>query len=162
MASRALHLELLDDLSTDTFLNALRTVVAIRGPIRQIRCDQGTNFVGAMNELERARRSTLADGCKTMNIEFLFNPPHASHIGGAWERQIRTIRSVLKVLLERYGWRLSTTALRTALYEVMAIINCRPLGLMSEEQIQTLFSLLQENLMMLTSIQESNGVRFKK
>ena len=137
MASRAVHIELLDDLSADVFLNALRTVVAIRGAIRQIRCDQGTNFVGAMNELAKPNNanSTLVDKCKAMNIEFVFNPPHASHMGGAWERQIRTIRNVLKAVLQRYGGRLSTTALRTALYEVMSIINCRPLGLVSEEQV---------------------------
>ncbi len=47
MCSRAIHIEVLDDLSTDAFLNALRCFIAIRGNVSQLRSDQGTNFVGA-------------------------------------------------------------------------------------------------------------------
>lgn len=47
MSSRAIHIEMLDDLTTDAFINALHAFIAIRGNIRQLRCDQGTNFVGA-------------------------------------------------------------------------------------------------------------------
>ncbi len=47
MCSRAIHIEMLDDLTTDAFINALRGFIAIRGHVRQLRCDQGTNFVGA-------------------------------------------------------------------------------------------------------------------
>lgn len=47
MCSRANHIEMLDDLTTDAFINALRGFIAIRGNVRQLRCDQGTNFVGA-------------------------------------------------------------------------------------------------------------------
>lgn len=56
------------------------------------------------------------------------NPPSASHMGGVWERQIRTIRSVLSAILNQSARRLDTTSLRTLLYEVMAIINSRPLS----------------------------------
>ena len=50
MCSRAVHIEMLDDLTTDAFINALRSFIAICGTVRQIRCDQGTNFVGARRE----------------------------------------------------------------------------------------------------------------
>lgn len=50
MCSRAIHIEMLDDLTSDAFMNALRSFIAIRGPVRQIRCDRGTNFVGASRE----------------------------------------------------------------------------------------------------------------
>lgn len=53
LSSRASHLEMLEDLSTDSFINALRCFIAIRGAVRQIRSDQGTNFVGAKNEFEK-------------------------------------------------------------------------------------------------------------
>jgi len=36
MASRAIHIELVEDLSTNAFTNALRCFIAIRGPIRQL------------------------------------------------------------------------------------------------------------------------------
>ncbi|KAI2666778.1 hypothetical protein H4Q32_026472 [Labeo rohita] len=47
LCSRAVHIELLDDLSTDTFLNSLCAFIALRGNVRQLQSDQGTNFVGA-------------------------------------------------------------------------------------------------------------------
>ena len=47
MCSRAIHIEMLDDLTSDAFINTLRSFIAIRGAVRQIKCDQGTNFVGA-------------------------------------------------------------------------------------------------------------------
>ncbi len=50
MCSRAVHVEMLDDLSTDAFINVLRSFIAISGCVRQLRSDQGTNFVGARRE----------------------------------------------------------------------------------------------------------------
>ncbi|XP_030581660.1 uncharacterized protein LOC115777804 [Archocentrus centrarchus] len=53
-SSRAIHIEMLDDMSTDALINGLRCFIALRGSVRQIKCDQGTNFVGAKNELNVA------------------------------------------------------------------------------------------------------------
>lgn len=64
---------------------------------------------------------------KQLGCEFVMNTPSASHMGGAWERQIRTIRSVLTSILDQSSQRLDSSSLRTYLYEVMAIINSRPL-----------------------------------
>ena len=50
LCSRDVHIETLDDLSTDAFMNALWVLIAIRGPVRLSRCDQGTNFMGARRE----------------------------------------------------------------------------------------------------------------
>lgn len=55
------------------------------------------------------------------------NVPSASHFGGVWERQIRTVRGVMSALLEKNGSQLDDEALRTFLCEVEAIINSRPL-----------------------------------
>ena len=131
MASRAIHIECLDDMTSDCFINALRCVIALRGPIRQIRCDQGSNFVGAQRILEENLITMKNEKVKQFlfanNCEFIMNSPTSSHMGGAWERHIRTIRSILATILHQHGTRIDTTTLRTFLYEVMAVINCRPL-----------------------------------
>lgn len=64
---------------------------------------------------------------KALGCEFLMNPPAASHMGGVWERQIRSIRSILSAILDRSAQRLDSSSLRMLLYKVMAIINSRPL-----------------------------------
>ena len=54
MASRAIHLETSNSLDTDSFINALRRFISRRGPVRQLRSGQRTNFVGARKELAQA------------------------------------------------------------------------------------------------------------
>ena len=89
MASRAIHLETATSLTTDSFLNAYRRFVCRRGPVQQLRSDQGTNFVGAKNELEAAllemnhdtiQRELLKDSCDWFTWKM--NVPHSSHTGG--------------------------------------------------------------------------------
>lgn len=124
LASRAVHIELLDDMTTSAFINAIRNVVAIRGPIKEIWCDQGTNFVGAIPGLS-------VKGV----LEFKLNPPAASHMGGVWERMVRTARSGLQDLLRKHSGQLDSSSLRTLMHQVMAIINSRPLSTVTKEQV---------------------------
>ena len=130
-ASRAIHLELLDDMSTDCFINGLRCFIAIRGSVAAIRCDQGSNFIGASAELKKAYTAIECDKVKHFlqqnHCEFIFNSPNSSHMGGTYERHIRTIRSILNNILHRNGYRMDTSSLRTFLYEVMFLVNSRPL-----------------------------------
>lgn len=97
----AVHIELLDDLTTDAFVNALRSFIALRGNVRQLRSDQGTNFVGARCEFLEAVKEVDQECLKQLGCEFVMNTPSASHMGGVWERQIRTIRSVLTSILDQ-------------------------------------------------------------
>ncbi len=127
MCSRAIHIEVLDDLSTDAFLNALRCFIAIRGNVSQLRSDQGTNFVGARNEFQELMKGIERERVEELGCNFVMNPPSSSHMGGVWERQIRTVRSVLTSILDQSSGRLDSSSLRTFLYEVMAIVNSRPL-----------------------------------
>ena len=82
LISRAVHIEVLEDMTSDSFINALRNMVVIRGTVSTIRCDQGTNFVCAFNELVR----NVNDQFPELNLKFEFNSPHASNsIGGVWD-----------------------------------------------------------------------------
>ena len=121
-------------MTTDSFLNALRRFISRRGKVRQLRSDQGSNFVGAKNELADAlkeldqtpvREYLTSQDCDW--IEFNLNVPHASHMGGVWERQIQTTRSVLSSLLLDHGTQLDDEALRTLMTEAESVVNCRSL-----------------------------------
>ena len=52
LASRAVHLEVANSLDTDSCINCIRRLVARRGPVESILSDNGSNFVGANNELK--------------------------------------------------------------------------------------------------------------
>ena len=88
MASRGVHLETANSSSTSSFINALSRFLNRRGPVRQLRCDQGTYFVGAQNELKanleqldqnRLQEYLVENGCEW--IPYRMNVPHASHMG---------------------------------------------------------------------------------
>ena len=134
LSSRAVHLEVANSLSTSSFINALRRFKAIRGPIRVLRSDQGTNFVGARKELKEALKEIDNDQVKEFLLQndcsfsFRMNPPSASHMGGVWERMIRSVRSILDVILSQHGSQLDDESLRTYMCEIAAILNCRPLS----------------------------------
>ena len=134
MASGAIHLEISNTMETNSFINALRRFICRRGPIRILRSDQGTNFVGARRELKEAlmeldqrkiSSELLKDGCDW--ITFRMNVRSASHMGGVWERQIRSVRGVLSALLDSNGAQLDDESLSTLMCEAEAIVNSRPL-----------------------------------
>ena len=131
---RAVHIEKLDSLDTDSFLNGLRRFISRRGPPLMIWSDRGTNFVGAQNELlqgiKEVDAKTIQNFCLQKSIEWNFNPPGASHMGGVWERLIGVIKKVLAgVLKDR---RLTDEILCTLFAEVESIVNSRPMTKLSE------------------------------
>ena len=130
-ASRAVHIEAADSLETDSFIQALRWFICRRGPVREIRCDRGTNFIGAEAELKKAideidDQKVKAELLKA-KIDWIKNPASASNFGGVWERQIRSIRNVRSSLIREQGNRLEEESLRTFLCEAESIVNNRPL-----------------------------------
>ena len=118
LSSHSMHLETLDSMTTDSFLNAFRRFISHRGKVRELRSDQGTNFIGAKNEpaapLKGLDTTSLKQylSCEDCNWIFNLNVPQASHMGGIWERRIRTACSVLSSLLLRHSTQLDE-ALRT-------------------------------------------------
>ena len=95
-------------LDTNSVICALRRFICRRGPILQLRSDQGSSFVGAKRELRNALEDLdqLKIVCELQShdcdwFSFRMNTPSASHMGGVWERQIRSARNVLSALLEK-------------------------------------------------------------
>ena len=137
LVSRAVHIEVASTLESSSFIQALRRFIARRGPVREMRSDNGSNFVGAHNELLQAIQEMDHEEIRAKlqreNIDWTFNPPAASHMGGVWERQIKTTRKILAGLMDEYGHCLDEESFRTLLCEVEAVINSRPLTTVSGE-----------------------------
>ena len=135
LSTRAIHLEVSHSLETNSFINALQRFIARRGEPVEIRSDNGTNFTGAHLELRRVlkqwNQAQIDDFLQKKEIQWIFNPPGASHMGGAWERQIRTVRSVLRGLL--YLQVLDDEALTTLMCIVEGIVNGRPITRISDD-----------------------------
>ena len=123
---RAVHIEMLYELSSDSFINGFRRFVSLRGPVRCLHSDQGTNFIGA------------ADVLLKMGTDFKFNVPKASHAAGVWERMIGSARRVLEGILLEHSTRLDDESLLTIFAETSAIINSRPLTAVDDESLEPL------------------------
>ena len=135
LSIRAIHIEAVHSLDTDSFIEALRRFIARRGQPLLMRSDNGGNFVKAERELRMAVRDwnqdKIHDFLLAKNIKWLFNPPAGSHHGGVWERCIRTVRKVMKALMKEQP--LNDEGLLTLMCEVEAIINGRPITEVSDD-----------------------------
>ncbi|KAK0144245.1 hypothetical protein N1851_017387 [Merluccius polli] len=138
MSIRAIHIEVIESMDTSSFINALRRFFAIRGAVKLLRSDCGTNFVSACKELQIDKK-----GCHNRNIDtylqdngcqWQFNPPHASHMAGSWERMIGVARRILDaMLLQHWHAKLTHEVLITFMAEVTAIVNAWPLTTVSTD-----------------------------
>ncbi|XP_053686422.1 uncharacterized protein LOC128735963 [Sabethes cyaneus] len=101
LAVKAVHLELVADLTTQAFLAALRRFTARRGKPNLIMCDNATTFVGAKWELSELHRLFLSQHFQDAvvrdagndSIEFRFIPPRTPNFGGLWEAQVKSLDS---------------------------------------------------------------------
>ena len=135
LAIRAIHIEVAHSLSTDSFISAMERFMARRGEPKEVFSDNGTNFVGAQQELRRAigdwNQNQIHEHLLKKEVSWKFNPPGASHMGGVWERQIRTIRSVLAGVMKQQD--MDDETLVTFLTIVEGIVNGRPITKLSED-----------------------------
>ncbi|KAK7902058.1 hypothetical protein WMY93_018827 [Mugilogobius chulae] len=134
MTTRAVHLDLLSSLDTDSFLMAFRRFSARRGKPFELISDQGTNFRGGERELREtfaALHPELQAQLAKAQVEFHFNPPNAPHFGGCWEREIRSLKQALQVTLGSQS--VTEEVLRTVLVEIEGMLNSKPLGYVSSD-----------------------------
>ncbi|XP_025407152.1 uncharacterized protein LOC112681100 [Sipha flava] len=135
--TRAIHLELVTDMTSNAFLAALTRFMSRRGTCSHIHSDNGTNFVGANKELRnyfqnsnatRAVNDTLANH----RVQWHFNPPSASHFGGLWEAAVKSAKHHL--LKATKGALLTFEEMSTLLCRVEAILNSRPMTSISSNR----------------------------
>ncbi|XP_057671219.1 uncharacterized protein LOC130902947 [Diorhabda carinulata] len=134
--TKAVHTELVSDLSTDAFLLALKRFVSRRGKPACIYSDNGTNFVGANNALKELGRfiinneTNLTNSFQADDITWKFIPPRSPHFGGLWESGIKCIKYHLRRVTKDLSF--TFEQLYTILTEVEAILNSQPLSPLSD------------------------------
>lgn len=137
LSTKAIHLELVTDLTSGCFISALKRFISRRGKPSQIMSDNGTNFVGSRNELRdlgnflKAHQSEISDSCAKLDINWQFIPPHSPHFGGLWEAGIKSMKSHLKRVISDI--KLTYEDFITILTQVEGILNSRPLTPMSTD-----------------------------
>ncbi|XP_028159127.1 uncharacterized protein LOC114351958 [Ostrinia furnacalis] len=132
---RAVHLEIVPSLTSDSLIMALRRMAARRGWPQQLYSDNGTNLRGADTELKKSIQELDSEVLKNEAVNngalWTFIPPASPHWGGAWERLIRSVKTSLKVVLKERAPR--EEVLSTLFAEVENIVNSRPLSHVSVE-----------------------------
>ena len=128
LPSRAIHLEPLVGMDTSSFRNALTRFITMRGNCQIIRSDQGSNFLCARKQMDAIDVRGLAKELQERNIQWILNPPQASHHAGSWERKIGSVRRVLEGTLAVMNNRgLSRDEFATIIAEAASIVNQTPL-----------------------------------
>ncbi|XP_053380934.1 uncharacterized protein LOC123562061 [Mercenaria mercenaria] len=128
--SRALHLEVVPDLSKESFLLAFRRFVSRRSVPRVMMSDNATTFTSASESLKHIFQSTqVRETLSRKGTEWKFIPKRAPWYGGWWERLIGLTKIALKKVV---GCSLVTMeTLQTVVTEIEAMLNDRPLTQMS-------------------------------
>ncbi len=101
---KAVHLELVTDMTAEAFVATLRRFIARRGKPKEIFSDNGTNFVGAERDLcelyqllkEKPLQDTVHAYCLHQDIQWHFSPERAPHFGGLWEAAVKSAKTLLK------------------------------------------------------------------
>ncbi|XP_049867240.1 uncharacterized protein LOC126367655 [Pectinophora gossypiella] len=131
MATKAIHLELVGDLTSEAFIGAFHRFVARRGRCTHIWSDQGRNFIGAEKELLNAWNDAklelpddLVEKLASDGTQWHFIPPYSPNFGGLWEAGVKSVKFHLKRVLVA---NLTFEEMTTTLCQIEACLNSRPL-----------------------------------
>ncbi|KAL0891791.1 hypothetical protein ABMA27_015058 [Loxostege sticticalis] len=139
LVTKAIHIELVSELTSDAFLAAFKRFISRRGPVSCLYSDNGTNFVGAKAQLDDVFKilidsefqSALKQELSARRIEWKMIPPRSPHFGGIWEGNIKSLKTHLHRVI---GNQLLTyEELLTVLVQIECIMNSRPLTVVSSD-----------------------------
>lgn len=131
MSTRAVHLEFVSDLSTDGFLCALDRFTARRGLPSYMYSDNGSNYVGANNQIKEvtdflnANKDEIFSSLATRGIKWEFAPPAAPNFNGLAEAAVKSAKTLF---YKQIGKEVLTFEQYTSFFcRVEMILNSRPL-----------------------------------
>lgn len=139
LVTKAVHLEVVSELTTEAFIASLKRLFARRGKARAIYSDNATNFVGASNHLREMFEFIQNDKNQRVINQYLTNegilwsliPPRSPHFGGIWEASVKSFKHHMQ---RTVGDTLFTLEeFNTFVIEVEAILNSKPLTFMSTD-----------------------------
>ncbi|XP_059049486.1 uncharacterized protein LOC131844585 [Achroia grisella] len=137
MTTRAVHLEIVANLSSNSAIASLRRFIARRGVPKIMTSDNGTSFVGANRQLAEFHNQSVQDFAAANHCEWKFIPPASPFMGGCWERLVRTVKTALLTTLKERAPK--EEVLHTFLLEAEALVNSRPLTYVTQnEECQSL------------------------
>ena len=130
---KAVHLEVVSDLTSDAFIACLRRFIARRGYPSLLWSDHGTNFVGAQREIKelftflekQSTQSTVHEFCLAQQIEWRFIPQRSPHFGGIWEAAVKSFKGHLRHIVGDV--KLTYEEATTVLAQIECCLNSRPL-----------------------------------
>lgn len=135
MASKAIHIELVSDLTAEACIAAFRRMVARRGNISNIYSDNGTCFVKANKDLFLLQNddfiTEFANVLAEKGTNWHFSPAGAPHFNGLAEAAVKTVKSFVSKNLANMTF--TFEEISTLLAQIEATVNSRPLCSMSSD-----------------------------
>ena len=131
---RAIHLEIVENLSTPAFLQALRRFVAHHGWPSTIISDNGSSFIGAEKELRKLvkeGREHLQEFAMLHKVRWNFITPLSPHQGGFYESMIKQIKRAIRGAIGQQT--LTWNEMSTVFAETQCLVNSRPIGHSSDD-----------------------------
>lgn len=140
--THAIHIEICMNLTSDSFIGALKRFVSRRGLCNTIYCDNATNFVGARNSLQevydflRLHSKEISDHLLKNKIEFRFIPPAAPHQGGLWESAVKSTKVHLQRTVGEHI--LTLEEFSTLVTQIEGVLNSRPICSSNSDELDFL------------------------
>ena len=129
LATRAVHLELLEDQGVESFMLGFTRLCSRKGTPAVVYSDNGSNFKKANEDLKAYYKSLkwseIEEKTAQQGVEWRFSPAYSSSTLGVVERLNRTTRNALSVSL--HATKLTNREFETNMIAAEAIINSRPI-----------------------------------
>ena len=124
----------MSDFTSEAFITCLKHFIACCGKPSLIWSDHGTNFVGAVHFLkelfeflqQQKTMETISNFCTSQNVNWVFIPERAPHLGGLWEATVKRTKTHLTRVVGNA--KLTFEELTTVLTQIEACLNSRTLA----------------------------------